>query len=408
MARVRLVLWDATGSRRLHSREGLPAVEVKGGTAAASSAVVNAIRRQLGLDVAFVRIAAKDVVEVERLDSDRALPNGTRWQEWEMSPAVADREVWERPGWLGQVLNFIDAELSQCGLQRTGPPVQHRHCCISAILRIPTNERAVWFKAVPPLFAHEGRLVEWLAGIAPESVPTVIAAGNAWLIATDFPEKHHRPLGDPLEALARIQIASTDRSKELVALGCPQRTLDTLVSSIAALAERSGVVEPEDAESLRSSLRRLDSLCREVTALKVPPTLVHGDLHARNVRWTRAGWLLFDWTDGCVAHPFVDLAAALDDADHDQHTSREAAYGSLWREVAPARDVERALQAAAAIGAAHQAVSFQRIIDGIAPSSQERGQVLRALRTWIQRLGAALRQQRGAGERAGSSRKRCR
>jgi aminoglycoside phosphotransferase (APT) family kinase protein len=37
-------------------------------------------------------------------------------------------------------------------------------------------------------------------------------------------------------------------------------------------------------------------------------SLVHGDLHLGNVAKGPGGPLIFDWTDACVAHPFLDLA----------------------------------------------------------------------------------------------------
>jgi hypothetical protein len=50
--------------------------------------------------------------------------------------------------------------------------------------------------------------------------------------------------------------------------------------------------------------RRLERLAGHA----VPPSLVHGDLHLANVARGPRGCRFFDWTDACVAHPFLDLA----------------------------------------------------------------------------------------------------
>ena len=48
------------------------------------------------------------------------------------------------------------------------------------------------------------------------------------------------------------------------------------------------------------------AICAELARYAVPSTLVHGDLHLGNVARLAGRYLFFDWTDGCVAHPFFD------------------------------------------------------------------------------------------------------
>ena len=52
---------------------------------------------------------------------------------------------------------------------------------------------------------------------------------------------------------------------------------------------------------------RFIEMGRELAALPIPQTLVHGDLHLSNVSRQAGQYVLFDWTDACVSHPFFDM-----------------------------------------------------------------------------------------------------
>ena len=79
--------------------------------------------------------------------------------------------------------------------------------------------------------------------------------------------------------------------------------------------------------------------------------------------------MIIDWTDGCVAHPFFDLATFIDAAQPDGAEDLRAAYVDAWREALPNADVERAAQLATPLAFVHHAISYQRIGDNIEPGS---------------------------------------
>jgi Ser/Thr protein kinase RdoA (MazF antagonist) len=297
--------------------------------------------------------------------------------------------AWQRPGWLAEVSPVIDVALAGCGLRRTGPAGPVRLGGISAILRIPTSGRPVWFKAVPPLFAHESRVVAWLGAREPDAVPTVLASGDAWWIAADVPDEAGTPRGDWLEAHASTQVASIGRVDELLALGCPRRSLEALPVEVMALADRERILGRERSARLRLARAEVERLCAEVSALGIAPTLVHGDLHRENVRWTGRAWLRFDWTDACIAHPFVDLALPLSTEPEEARARRATGYGAVWSPHLAPPSLEVALRTAPAIGAAHQVASYRRILDAIGAAARE--QTHRRTRDWVDQLLEALR-----------------
>lgn len=364
MARVRLEVWDPEGTRQLRTRRGLPAVELPGGLDAPLTDLRQAVRSQLRIDVALLRLTDDGAAEVECLDPSAPLAGGLRWGAERLSPPLEERVPWERPGWLDQAVRTVDQALSGLGLGRTGPPTQERHWLLAAILRVPTTGGDVWFKAVPPLCRHEGPVTEWLGQLAPAAVPTVLASGPGWWVAAEFPAEADDPKGHPLEELARIQVAATSRTDELRRRGCPDRGLGQLVEDVRALGGRRDLLTPATAARLRDRLGPFAELCAEVDGLGIPSSLVHGDLNVDNVRWTDQGWFLYDWSDACVAHPFVDVDGWAD----DQH-----GFAEVWAEAVPERSVRRTLAAATAIWAAHRAVSYQRLVDAFHRSATEGG-----------------------------------
>ena len=113
---------------------------------------------------------------------------------------------------------------------------------------------------------------------------------------------------------------------------------------------------------------RLQARCAELAGHAVPPSIVHGDLHLSNVARGPGGYLFFDWTDACVAHPFLDLATirrgtAFTDAvceDELRERLREA-YLPEWASFEPPGWLARAWELAAPLGALHQAVSYRSL-----------------------------------------------
>ncbi|WP_331747047.1 aminoglycoside phosphotransferase family protein (plasmid) [Streptomyces sp. NBC_00853] len=346
------------------------------------AAVVKAVEDQLDLEVSFIRFV-NGFVETEY----RGPFDGLTWKP-RTGDGSSERAPWERAGWIDEVLHRIDPPLAKQGLARHGLPIDARRTFISAILKVRTECRDVWYKEYRSLFRREPHVVEWLAKHVGAAVPGVLAAGDTWWLAEEFPEERPQAVEDPLEALARVQIATSGRGDEIVALGCPEWTLGQIVSRAAAVSERDDLIGREDANLIRSLLSRLEYAAEMVDRTGIPNTIVHGDFHSENVRWTDIGWFLFDWTDACVAHPFIDLAVALRYESVGSRAQRSAAYEAVWSEAFPRENVRRALKFTDAIGAAFQLVNYAEIIDSFEHPVNE-GESL-ALRDWVRRIEASL------------------
>ena len=111
---------------------------------------------------------------------------------------------------------------------------------------------------------------------------------------------------------------------------------------------------------------RAEELVREFWACGVPDTLSHGDLHPGNVAYDGRELRIFDWTDGCVTHPFLDgshLARVLDwygTAEGEADRVMQA-HARPWRDAFPDADVDRALELAPLADLVFQTVTFAHI-----------------------------------------------
>ena len=109
----------------------------------------------------------------------------------------------------------------------------------------------------------------------------------------------------------------------------------------------------DDEERLRAKVPRVGRRAEELAAFGIPETIQHDDFHDGQVFVKDGRYLLLDWGDACVSHPFFTLAVTLegviawgvDDMANSRtrrrtgtRTSRPfAAYGELSRLKAAAR-----------------------------------------------------------------------
>ena len=279
---------------------------------------------------------------------------------------------WYRPGWYSRTCDLLDGVLAKHGMTRTARPAQQKHWSISALASVPTTDGDVWFKQVPPFMAHEGRLTEWLAARLPGAVPDIVATGDDWSLARAFPPAiDHAVHKSPYRLLAELQLDASGHVDDLIALGCPDRTLPRMSEELAALVERDDAVEADLRERLLGALPEIQSLIGDLENAGVGPSIVHGDLHAGN--WLRredGSWLIFDWTDGCVAHPFMDLGVMLNAKD-DLRRARVDEYTTPWRDAVGDTTVQRCLTLASSIAFGYHAVSYLRIVDNLEGADAE-------------------------------------
>lgn len=313
------------------------------------------VKRRVGLDVTFLRELGGHHLHtclLENHSAEEKFGRGMRWcgpeeldalplapaeqrtllrslfREWEAGAPPPSRAQWEREGWLAQASEWILQQVNRLGAKPTGPLVQFKaawNC--SCILRLPTADGDLYFKAGYTKPPAEASVIELLSERWRENVPVVVAAHRRrrWLLMPDFggqplDDLPARRWADALALFARIQIASSLELPRWRAIRCPNRSpaklptlLNQMLSGIRTLDdEQSGALDAGELKLMQRKAASFERWCGELDSYAVPPALVNEDLRASNIRKLRDTYLFFDWTDTVIAHPFVSAVRFLD------------------------------------------------------------------------------------------------
>lgn len=302
----------------------------------------------------------------------RSLVAGAFEQYVGQPPAL--RPEWFRPGWHDRVEAWVDESLQESGRRRTGRLRTHRVWSISAVMRVPTDAGELWFKACCDHFRAEAGILRRLSTRLPDLVPVVVAAHDdaGWLLmeplagAADSDRAPGAP--DVLATLwTEAQLASLEWLDDLTAAGCPDRTLEPTLAAwrevLAHSPEMDRLTVAERAAVLGVA-GEAEARVREFWACGIPDTLSHGDLHLGNVAYDGTSLRLFDWTDACVTHPFLDashLAYFVASGSGPEADRVASLLVEPWRRAFPDADVDRALQLAPLADLVFQSVTFAGI-----------------------------------------------
>jgi Phosphotransferase enzyme family len=407
-SRVRAVVTDREG-RVLVLESGdeatLPTLELDGYAEHALEDVRGGFAELLGTRVAVLRYVARssdsaskrlDVVYVlEPLDAGWDPPSGAARLERgaldgdlrelvpEQAPVPAKRAPWAQEGWLDDATEWIESTLDGLGRTPTGPVEQVRTWPLSAVLRVPTSEGHVYFKATStmPLFVDEGALMRGLAQVFRREVPEPLAIDSLrrWMLLDDVGpalgwdapvEERESVLG----VFAFMQVASVGDPDALLALGCIDRRPAWLARELSELIgdeESLAGLEEHERTRLRSLEPLLVELCGRLADRPVPDALVHGDLHLDNVARVRGSYVFFDWSDACVAHPFLDLIDVHREEDRVIRERLRDAYLSVWADYASPEELLELWEISAPLASLNQAVSYRHIFAGIERGSTQ-------------------------------------
>ncbi|MGZ0151469.1 aminoglycoside phosphotransferase family protein [Kribbella sp. WER1] len=338
--------------------------------------VLRALREQFGVDAVVVGCLAEEPVTYEM------------------------RPVDELPEWFDETLRWIGQQVTA-----TGPWVQVKTWGLSNVLRIPTADGDVYFKALsqastdpdalPFLFAHEPRFLQRASADRPGEIPAPIAIDEerAWLLLPDV----GTPLGretdvsvwiDAVRNHARLQRSYAREPERLLEYGCSDRRLAVLATELDLLLEPNKLTQrlaPEDLAKLPDRAKQLHAAIDELAEIGIPETLLHGDLHPRNVAVRDGKVLAFDWTDAALAHPFLDLVTFVEERSPLSSDARvRDAYLAEWEEYATPPDLRRALHLAEELGTLYQTITYLHLVDHVTGPTQS--SLLRGADFWTTKL----------------------
>ena len=221
---------------------------------------------------------------------------------------------WTEPGFLAEAERWIRDRIEVVALEQSH--VQPW----STVFRLVTPDGVAWFKASAPELSHEAGLVAVLSERRPDCVPPLLAldAERGWLLQADAGTRlrelieRERALErwlDVLPLYASVQRDLAGDVEQLLALGVP----DLRLAGLPARFERFlDVLPSEERRNWRGRLPEIAELCGALAEHGVPETIQHDDLHDGQVYVRDGRYLLLDWGDACISHPFFTLSVTLE------------------------------------------------------------------------------------------------
>jgi hypothetical protein len=229
---------------------------------------------------------------------------------------------WTDPAWLAEAHEWIDERDARLGVRRRATEQPHVRPW-STVIRVPTTEGDLWFKANVPVLAYEAGVVEVLSRTRPDAVPALVGVDRerGWMLMRDGGERlreiveRERDLGrwhDILPRYGQLQLDLAGYADELVALGAPDRRLSGLTRQYAQLVEHVDGLKGTERDRLYALAPEVSAMCARLARLDVPETVQHDDLHDGQVFVRDGSYLFFDWGDSCVSHPFFTMSVTLE------------------------------------------------------------------------------------------------
>jgi hypothetical protein len=305
-----------------------------------------------------------------------------------MDPAEAERFFAARRA---EMLAWVHDQLAARGIRVSGP-IENRDRAWSMIMRVPTADGPVWFKANSPASRFEPALTLVLGRWTPANVLTPLAVDTArgWSLLPDAGTRLRELLGAapdplcweaPLREYAQLQRTAAGHVDELLALGVPdlrpQRLPDLfdLVLSSPQLAAQIGVPGGLPAEryaALRGQRPTFTRWCERLAASGVPPSIDHADLHDGQVFRGADGWVLIDWADASIGHPFMTLSVAIQRVAERFSLAADSAvlarlldaYLETWTAEHDIAELREAARLAMPLGVIGRAMAWRRIFPG--------------------------------------------
>lgn len=309
------------------------------------------------------------------------------------------RPPWARRGWFKSATQWIEEQLLELNYQQLAPVKCIKSWGISCVLKVSTTAGNFYLKEAStlPLFCNEPVVTTELKKLFSKHIPTVLSINpeRHWMLLADFGE----PIGrkpafklqkDVYRLLAQIQIKSVENIDTLLNVGCLDRRLEKLATQIDSLFNDEITVsqlKAEEIKQLQSLAPHLKKLCSQLASYKIPQTLIHGDLHLGNAVLYKDNYIIFDWTDSCISHPFFDMFELFFLRKNIPFLSPVSnlrdEYLAQWITYEPKPRLLEAWTLAKPLCALHHAVTYQHIVACLEPRAK---QELNALPIFLREL----------------------
>ena len=236
--------------------------------------------------------------------------------------------AWADPAWRADAEAWIDRQVATLGASTTGGLEQVHDTAWSTVIRVPTTVGDLFFKANAGSLRHEAALAELLSERRPDcTVPLhAIEIERGWMLMADAGRSMREIVAeessltrwlDVLPLYASVQVDLVTEIDTLLVLGVSDLRLGVLPAAAAAMLDDLDECAPDEfpvdeRRRLRDALPGISERCAALAAYGLPATIQHDDFHDGQVFVRDGRYLLLDWADACVTHPFFTMSVTLE------------------------------------------------------------------------------------------------
>jgi hypothetical protein len=233
-----------------------------------------------------------------------------------------------RLGWIDEAAAWVE-NVTQRGVRSTDEIEQFSAGDGFALVRFHADDGAsYWLKAVGEPHSHELPITALLSEIGSEYLPAFVAMKaewNAWLMSEEGTEFAEAPawqmdrfgiLESAVQSMAELQIRTIGRTNDLRRAGAFHQSIEILAARSEALFEylrfamtlqTSTRVSRIEGPRLQEIRHTFEEVCGRMSELKLPETVIHGDMSADNILVRGRSCCFIDWSEAYIGVPLVTL-----------------------------------------------------------------------------------------------------
>jgi len=301
---------------------------------------------------------------------------------------------WQDPTWIEEAHAWIRQQANQHGIPITGEIEQPHIYPWSTVMKIPTDQGLIFFKATAQETVYESTLTQKLAEYYPKCMPKLISVETSlgWMLMRDGgeplrasirPTKNIQPWYPVIQLFSEVQIGCIKHTPELINMNIPDWRLvnlprfytELLADTDSILVDQPKGLTSEEFNRAQGLTPRFAQICKQLMSIGIPETVNHGDFHDGNVLVKDGNIILFDWGDACVAHPFISLRTffvsieiALELDDYSFTPEMQAllnVYLEPWQKFAPKERLQEAYLLSRCVASIVKALMWHQTISSI-------------------------------------------
>ncbi len=322
-------------------------------------------------------VSMEDLENIRIPEPGHSLLLHSWFAEGNLSSVEANMDTpWRRAGWLAVAVSWGLDQLKRHRISLLGSIEQVRVSHKSVLLRVPTSEGEVYFRAARrPLDINE-RLLDWeLRPHFSEFIPGHIASDprRGWSLArtvgsciqiNEFEAEFLSDLDEAIGAMALFQQNTARHVPTFLELGLPDRRIDKLANIVTPMIDevstRRGILSKEEIRIIRERVPRFLDACHRLQSIELPAVLEHGDFSPGAVP-VFPGFLFPDWSEPSVTHPFFRMAYPVicgNQTDQGILNRAREQYLRTWDNYLPSSKLREALDLATVLAPLHYASAF--------------------------------------------------